>query len=127
MAMGLCLLVMDKLILGNWVDGLMEGKGTYQDLSGNSYEGQWKNNNYHGIGIFKYSNGDVYDGEWINGLRSGEGTLSKINGDIYKGGWSANKKEGIGTYSTEGVRKVYWFMGQRPTKWKWNANLLKWK
>lgn len=45
----------------------------------------------NGWGTFSYTNGDVYNGEWKDGKRTGQGTLTLANGDIYEGEFNENE------------------------------------
>ena len=49
---------------GSFVDGVLDGYGTYEWESGNSYEGYWKNGQRNGQGTFYYSNGTSDFGTW---------------------------------------------------------------
>jgi hypothetical protein len=48
--------------VGNWVNGVQQGKGTKSFENGDEYDGEFYNGNYHGQGIFNFQNGDQYEG-----------------------------------------------------------------
>jgi hypothetical protein len=57
--------------VGQWVNGLREGLGTFtwsekSPQSGKSYEGEYKNNKRHGKGKLIYDGGHVDEGNWID-------------------------------------------------------------
>lgn len=43
------------LYVGEFVDGLREGRGTLEYTNGNRYIGEWKANVYHGFGCFVWN------------------------------------------------------------------------
>jgi len=57
--------------VGQWVNGLREGLGTFtwsekSPESGKSYEGEYKNNRRHGKGKLIFEGGYVEEGNWID-------------------------------------------------------------
>ena len=76
--------------IGQVVNGLAEGKGTWYGDNGNRYEGEWRNGKAEGKGILYYNNepwkGERYEGEWRNGKKEGKG--------IYYYNKSGNRYEG---------------------------------
>ena len=54
----------DKYV-GNFKNGMQDGKGTFTWANGAVYEGSWRNNKRDGRGVYKWSNGDVYDGRCV--------------------------------------------------------------
>ena len=57
--------------VGQWVNGLREGLGTFtwsekSHVSGKSYEGEYKNNRRHGKGKLIFEGGYVEEGNWID-------------------------------------------------------------
>ena len=81
--------------VGQFVDGLREGFGTFTwsekgSKSGVSYEGEWKNNRRHGKGKMIYApdpkdgfEGSVDEGNWINGKQVLEDDWWKEGGKDY--------------------------------------------
>ena len=65
----------DGKYIGQVVNGIREGKGTWYGFNGDRYEGEWKNDKKEGCGIFYFLNGDIYKGEWKNGFSEGYGIL----------------------------------------------------
>ncbi|KAH9592382.1 Alsin [Schistosoma haematobium] len=111
--------------IGDVVDGIRHGFGTYTDSNGLQYTGQWKNGkkqgkgrlNYttdgsihydgewdsglrHGYGVYHYSNRATYEGQWKDGKRHGEGTMHWSDRDeIYTGSWVDGKQDGLGCHA----------------------------
>ena len=56
----------DKYV-GNVVNGLPHGQGTYTRSSGQKYVGEFKDGKKHGQGIFAFPDGYQYIGEWRDG------------------------------------------------------------
>ncbi len=68
---------------GSYVDGKIEGKGTYfyAERGGRIYEGEFRNDRPEGFGIYKTSNGKViYEGQWVNGTPETRPPLDKVLG-----------------------------------------------
>ena len=84
--------------VGQFVNGLKEGKGIYYYNSGSRYEGDYKNDKREGKGIYYYNNGNRYEGDWINGSKEGKGIFYFNNGDRYEGDWRNDNREGKGIY-----------------------------
>ncbi|CAH8649768.1 unnamed protein product [Schistosoma intercalatum] len=96
--------------IGDVVDGIRHGFGTYTDSNGLQYTGQWKNGKKQGkdglgchawhilrVRTSQYSLPNVYDGQWANGKRNGLGTFHYPNGSKYVGYWKDDLKHGKGT------------------------------
>ena len=88
--------------IGQVVNNLQEGIGTFYYTSDSIYEGEWKNGKKEGKGKF-YCNkepfdGDRYEGNWKNDKQDGKGTYFFKDGDIYDGNWKDGKQEGKGIY-----------------------------
>lgn len=82
--------------IGNTVNGVREGKGTYIWPNGARYEGDWKNDQRTGKGIYTWPNGEQYEGDFINGYMHGQGTYRWPNGDVYKGEFINDEITGSG-------------------------------
>lgn len=104
--------------VGEWFNGLRNGRGVMVSNVGDSYEGNFERDYFHGYGEFTSSNGDVYKGAWQFGEITGHGTYTWKNSDTYvgdfvngefhghgclttkegryEGKWNRNKKEGLG-------------------------------
>jgi len=85
--------------LGNFVQGLRCGKGTYTWACGDVFEGSWLDDERNGFGILRYQNGDVYDGQWVQGRRSGWGKMTFLCGDTFQGEWLSDNFCGKGAYT----------------------------
>lgn len=93
---------------GDWVNGVIEGKGVYTvngevlyegdfersmfhgtgklKVKNATYEGQMFDNRMHGHGKMKYDNGAIYTGEFVRGKKYGECVYQYPDGDVYEGG-----------------------------------------
>ena len=87
--------------VGQAINGVAHGKGTFTYTNGDKYEGKWKNGKKEGKGISKYINGGTYIGEYKDGKKEGTGTIQYANGEKYEGDWKDGKIEGKGTYTYE--------------------------
>ena len=65
------LLFNDGKYVGQVVNGVAEGKGTWYGINGDRYEGDWKFNKREGKGIYYFNNGNRYEGDYKNGIRDG--------------------------------------------------------
>jgi len=83
---------------GEWVDGMLSGKGVKIDASGDCYVGDFLNNVRHGEGIFS-SGGDTYTGSWKEDRRNGHGTLVWRSTARYCGNFVDDYREGFGKYT----------------------------
>lgn len=75
---------------GDWLAGEICGKGRFFSIEGEQYEGEFQNNVIQGTGIKLYVDGSKYTGEWKCGRRHGHGRYEQ-NGDIYDGVWSDDR------------------------------------
>ena len=75
--------------IGEWKNGLRNGKGIEYYSNGNiKYKGNWTDDRRKGIGHYFMQNGKYYIGQWSNNLRNGKGTLYYSNGKIeLEGNW----------------------------------------
>ena len=86
------------LLITNFKNDTIEGKGKCFYSNGNVFEGTL-NDNYQPIkGKMKYSNNDEYDGEFENLLRKGNGIMKYVTDEIYDGKWNNNEKNGKGIF-----------------------------
>lgn len=70
---------------GDWIEGNLEGSGSFKCSDGRSYVGGFKNHLQHGTltlifsivgkGRMIYADGKTYDGDWIQGKYQGYGTF----------------------------------------------------
>ncbi|CAF3228836.1 unnamed protein product, partial [Rotaria sp. Silwood2] len=84
---------------GNLRGGKRHGRGTYDFVNGEKYEGEWADDQTNGIGIRNFPNGNRYEGNERNGKRHGYGILYFVNGEKYEGDWANDKKNGSGKYT----------------------------
>ena len=100
----------DGEYVGEFQNGLRDGKGTFYYYENNEYErkkyeGDWKNDKIEGKGKMIWKNGCIYEGEWSNNLKEGKGKAIFKDGSIYEGEWSNNLKEGKGILIFPGGEK----------------------
>jgi len=76
--------------VGEFKNGMPNGKGTMTRLNGDKYVGEWKDGLPHVRGTMTFSNGDKYVGGFIDGKFHNQGTYTYANGDQDKGIWKEN-------------------------------------
>ena len=105
-----------KYYIGEWKNGLRNGRGILYYKNGNIlYEGDFVNDKFEGNGKYIWEDGSYYIGLWKNGLCNGKGTEYNKNGEIvYEGDFINDKFEGIGHFIYEDGK---YYIGQ------WNNNL----
>ena len=113
--------------IGNFVNGIREGKGTFTFSNGNEYIGNFVDNKSNGVGRMKYNNGDEYLGNWEEGTKEGMGIYTWKNGYMYIGDFKDGKMDGEGSCFNSKGELVYsgeWLKGQIHGKGKyiWNKN-----
>ena len=72
---------------------------TFNYDNGDKYVGDVVNGLPHGQGTYTRSNGDKYVGEWKDGLPDGHGTETSSDGREYVGEFKDGKKHGQGIYA----------------------------
>ena len=72
----------DGKYIGQVVNGLAEGKGTWYGFNGNRYEGDLRNGKFEGKGIKYFSNGDRRMGDYYNDEPIGKHVILTKNGDV---------------------------------------------
>ena len=101
--------------VGQVMNGLREGKGTYYCNTGERYEGEWRNDKREGKGINYWNSGDRYEGDYKNGRREGKGIYYFNNGNRYEGDWKNDKMEGKGIkYWNDGDRDMGDYSNDQP-------------
>jgi hypothetical protein len=101
---GLLIFSNNDIYWGNFVNGIIEGQGTYYWADGSYYTGAFTNGLKNGQGTFYWSDNTIYVGEWANDQRDGYGELYLANGDIYSGQWNNDAVNGLGKYTfTNGI------------------------
>ena len=58
---------------GEWVAGLMCGRGTFVWSTGERYDGEWRDGKEEGRGTFTWPDGSYFDGNWVGGEKHGVG------------------------------------------------------
>jgi hypothetical protein len=89
--------ISQRTYVGDWVNGVREGHGSFLFKDGRSYVGEWADDKKHGTGTSTYFNGQVYTGSWRHGKIHGHGVLVYPDGAVYEGRFSAEHKSGKGT------------------------------
>ena len=84
--------------LGDFENGLKEGKGIMTYSNGDKYEGEFAKDVKEGYGIMLYNNGEKYEGEFKNDVKDGYGIYHYLDGDTYKGDFKNDFMEGRGVY-----------------------------
>lgn len=87
--------------VGDWVEDMATGEGTFTWANGDRYEGQFKEGRRHGKGSYLFANGDQYVGDWVEDKKVGQGVStwgpgSVWTGDKYEGEYMDDKKHGKG-------------------------------
>ena len=57
--------------VGEYKNGLPNGKGTFTFASGSKYVGEWKDGKYHGKGTFTSAEGKSTSGKYVDGKKVG--------------------------------------------------------
>lgn len=86
-----------KKYVGEFKNGLRNGKGTFYFANGCTYTGEYVNDKPNGYGTETFTNGDRYEGNYANGFRNGKGCYYYANGCSHKGEYVNDKKCGFGT------------------------------
>jgi len=84
---------------GEWKEGLRSGRGKMTFADGEVYDGEWKEDQMSGRGKMTSADGEVYDGEWEEDQMSGRGKYTYIDGAVYDGEWKEDKTSGGGKYT----------------------------
>lgn len=85
---------------GNWQNGKLNGLATMWYPNGDIYIGEWIDNLKCGKGTYIMCNGQQkYEGEFFNDIPHGKGTMVYENGDIYIGMFKEKLKDGFGVMS----------------------------
>jgi hypothetical protein len=105
---------------GDWQDERPNGRGTLALTSGDRFEGEWKDGELSGRITRIYPDGRRYEGEWRDGRPDGQGKKTYRNGNTYEGTWKKGIKQGHGTmtYAAHGRALAALFVmliaGHRP-------------
>jgi SH3-like domain-containing protein len=82
--------------VGEFSEGVRNGKGSMTYPDGTTYVGNWQNDNFHGKGTLVSVGKFEHTGEFANGVRHGQGTLKKVDGITYVGQWANDLPNGQG-------------------------------
>jgi V8-like Glu-specific endopeptidase len=88
----------DKYV-GDVINGIRQGQGTYTFANGNKYVGDFNAGNFEGLGTYTFANGNKYVGDFKASKFEGQGTYTFTNGNKYVGDFKAGNFEGLGTYT----------------------------
>ena len=73
---------------GGFVDGKMQGWGSWRSADGSRFEGQFKDGKPNGQGIYRAPNGDIFNGSFVDGLADGEISVTTADGQQSTQVWS---------------------------------------
>jgi hypothetical protein len=95
---------------GNLKDGRPSGPGALVVFrTGYSYTGEWLNGLMHGRGILKLENGDRYDGDFVAGKMEGAGKYVSSDGWMYQGQFRNGVRDGGGKLLlSDGSYRTLW-------------------
>ena len=98
------LLTEGKTFKGSFLNGMLEGKGTYTvDETGEKFTGLFNKGKVEGVGSHIMPGQFIYEGEFRNGVYHGQGKFSYDGSGSYEGQFIDGKFEGEGKiYTTEG-------------------------
>lgn len=78
-------------------NGTANGPGVMEFVDGSTYSGEFKDGQFEGTGVLKYSSGHEYQGQFLKGLSHGQGTFTYADGNRYEGEFEHNQFSGKGT------------------------------
>lgn len=90
--------------IGDFVNGLPQGKGKMIFPNMDIYDGEWQDGTMNGKGVYnRYDDKrdryvEKYDGNFFNGIKQGVGRLQYADKSVYEGQWQNNMRTGVGTY-----------------------------
>lgn len=73
-----------RIYQGEWMNGLMHGKGTLFGPNAMRYDGSFKCGKKHGEGTLKYEDGRIYRGQFADGKPHGKGEMTGTFGEKYR-------------------------------------------
>jgi hypothetical protein len=82
--------------IGQTVNGIPHGYGSFTHPNGVKYVGNFENGIASGKGVVEHPNGTIYNGEWLNDFRHGKGVEIYPKGDVFKGEWKNGIVDGYG-------------------------------
>ena len=94
---GRCVYPNGHLYVGAWWQGKEHGLGVLCDKDDAPlFEGEFVDGRIQGRGTFYFRNGDIYEGELRDGLFQGNGTITTSKGASYCGEWKDGARHGRG-------------------------------
>jgi hypothetical protein len=75
------------MLQGVFINGLLNGEGTYLGIGGQNYNGSFKNGLKDGYGVFIFSSVSKYEGYFKEGEFNGKGKYVDDNGNVWEGNW----------------------------------------
>ena len=88
-----------KILEGEFIDGLLSGKGIERKDKEIVFKGEFSNGLYHGKGMLNVNDsykGLKYRGQFKAGRQHGQGKCTWSDGNKYEGEWKEGKKHGRG-------------------------------
>jgi hypothetical protein len=83
----------DGRYVGEMINGVPNGQGTFNNRWGGKYVGKWKDGKQNGQGRETFHNGDKYVGEYKDGKYHGQGTFTwSDKGTKFIGEWKDGEK-----------------------------------
>lgn len=84
--------------VGDVVNDLPNGSGTYTLLSGQTYHGDFADGYFSGQGVYKWDDGSWYAGSFAQDLFEGKGMYHWSTGEFYAGDFTQDARTGRGTF-----------------------------
>ena len=97
----------DDIYQGTFVNGLLEGEGSYTCVDGSKYTGSFRKGLFSGRGIFASADGYRYTGEFEDDTFNGYGIFETNEGLKYEGGFRDGTFNGEGTLWNENGEEVF--------------------
>ena len=95
---------------GHYHLGVFSGEGSLHDISGATYVGTFVNNMFNGKGRYSDGEGNLYEGDFVDGKFTGQGVLSTPGGPRHEGQFVNWRPQGSGKFtSSEGTSYEGWF------------------
>ncbi len=88
---------------GEVIDGLLQGQGRLDYVSGAWYAGNFKDGLQEGNGEWHSADGSHYQGGFHQGLFAGHGTLTYTDGSRYEGHFKLGRMDGEGHLQQDGM------------------------
>ena len=84
--------------VGDVVNDLPNGSGTYTLPSGQTYHGDFADGYFNGQGVYKWDDGSWYAGNFTKDLFEGKGIYHWSTGEFYAGDFTQDERTGMGTF-----------------------------